>query len=81
MVTVHFAVVVLLALLSFSLGRTFGRIQSSVDFSNTLRLVLSALKKVETLAALKGEDVSKLSAEELIHRTRKQLEIKEKEDV
>lgn len=80
MITVHFAVFVLLALLSFSLGRTFGRVQSSIEFSNTLRLILSALKKVETLAALKGEDISKLSTEELIHRTTKQLQIKEDAD-
>lgn len=39
-----------------------------------MQSLISALKKVDTLAALRGEDVSKLSTDEIVRRTKKQLE-------
>ena len=77
MVTVNFFVIVLLSLLSFSLGRTFGRVESSIQMTNKLNSIIVAMKKVETLASLKGEDISKLSTDEIVHRTKKQMEIKD----
>jgi len=81
MVNVHFAFIALLALAAFSLGRTFGKVESSILFSQRVNLIISALRKVETLASLKGENIEKLSTEELVHRTQKHLNELEDKDV
>lgn len=76
MVEIHFFVLVFLSFLSFSLGRTFGRVESSTLFNARIQATIEALKKVEQLASLKGEDLSKLPTTEIVARAQKQLEIK-----
>lgn len=71
---VQFLAMALLALFSFSLGRTFGRVETTLSFNHKMQLLISAMRKVDTLASLKGEDMSKLSTEEIVRRTKKQLE-------
>lgn len=71
---IQFLVMALLALFSFSLGRTFGRVETTLSFNHKLRMIISALRKVDTLATLKGEDVSNLSTEELVRRATKHIE-------
>jgi len=75
MVSIHFAILVVLFLFAFSIGRTFGRAEAGVLFNKRLNSIISALQKVETLASLKGEDISKLSTDDLVHRAKKQLKI------
>lgn len=70
----QFIALALVSLFSFSLGRTFGRIETTLSFNHKMQSLISALKKVDTLAALRGEDVSKLSTDEIVRRTKKQLE-------
>lgn len=77
MVTSHFLLMCFLSLLSFSLGRVAGRLEASAIFSRRMNEIIGALKKVEQLAELRGEDVTKLSPQELVHRTQKQLDIKD----
>lgn len=72
--TVVFIVVV--ALVFFSLGRITGRAEAAIIFRQRMNNIISALKKVEQLAALRGEDLSKVSTEEIVTRAQKQLEIK-----
>lgn len=79
MVTSQFLIICFVTLLAFSLGRLSGRLEASVMFSRRMNDIIGALKKVEQLAELKGEDVSTLSSQELVHRTQKQLDIKDDE--
>lgn len=79
MVTSQFLIICFVTLLAFSLGRVSGRLEASVMFSRRMNDIIGALKKVEQLAELKGEDVSTLSSQELVHRTQKQLDIKDDE--
>lgn len=67
-------------LFAFSLGRVSGRVEASLAFQRRMNDIIDALKKVEQLAVLKGEDISKLSSQEIVHRTQKQLEIKEHDE-
>lgn len=62
-----------MSLLCFSLGRSIGRLEGSVSMAHKFNTILSAIKKVENLAQLKGEDLSKISPEELIARAEKYL--------
>lgn len=72
----QFIAIVLASLLSFSVGRIFGRVETTAVFNQRLQQILAAMRKVETLAHLRGEDLSKLSTEEIAYRTKKQLEMK-----
>jgi hypothetical protein len=76
MVTVHFAALVLIGVLSFFVGRTFGRVESVLQFNRRMQDIILALKKVENLAELRGEKLASLSADEIVHRTKRQLELK-----
>jgi proline racemase len=80
MVTIHFAFIAILALGCFSLGRTFGRVECSLAYQKRISAIVEAVKKAEQLAALKGESLASLSTEEIVHRTQKQMEIKENEN-
>jgi hypothetical protein len=44
-------------------------------FGQHINAIIDAMRKVEKIAALRGEDVSKLSTSEIVHRTQKQMEI------
>lgn len=68
-----------LSLLTFSLGRLSGRVEASMLYNKKLKDLLEAIKKVEQLASLRGEDVSKLSSDEILYRAKKQLELKHDE--
>lgn len=80
MVTVHFAALVLIAMLSFFIGKTYGRVESILLFNQRMRDIVAALKKVESLAELRGEKLASLSADEIVYRTQKQLEMKNEDD-
>ena len=80
MVDSTFLLICVLTLMSFSLGRISGRIEASLIFGKRMNDIIGALKKVEHLANLKGEDISKLTPEEIVHRTQKQLEIKDHDE-
>jgi len=69
MVTVHFAALVLIAMLSFFIGKTYGRVESILLFNRRMRDIVAALKKVESLAELRGEKLASLSADESVYRT------------
>lgn len=75
----QFAAIVLATLLSFFLGRTFGRIETTIALNHKIHLIITAMRKVEKLAALRGEDVSKISLDELLRRTETQLQVKDDE--
>jgi hypothetical protein len=75
MVTSNFFVMLFLSLLCFSLGRIAGRIESSLMMTNRLNSMMLALKKIETISSLKGENLSNLSTEELVSRIQKQMEL------
>lgn len=80
MVTIHGLVIALIALVCFSLGRVSGRVEASLLYSSRLNDILTALKKVGEIASLKGEDLTKLTTEEIVHRTRKQMELNNDND-
>jgi hypothetical protein len=42
--------------------------------------VLTAMKRVNEVASLKGEDLTKLTTEEIVQRTRKQMELNNDDD-
>lgn len=63
-------------LIVFLAGRICGQFESAVLYSQRINSVIDAIKKVENLAALKGEDLSKVSTKELVERARKQMELK-----
>lgn len=77
MVTIHFAFLVIIVIFAFSVGKTFGRIETSIIFNRKLTSIISALKKVNQIAALRGEDIAKMSTEEIVRRTENQLKIKD----
>jgi len=79
MVTSQFLIICFLSFLSFSLGRVVGKLEASAIFSRRMNDIVGALKKVEQLAELRGEDLTKLSSQEIVNRTQKQLEIKDNE--
>lgn len=62
-----------MAFLCFSFGRSAGRLEGSILMAQRFNTIISAIKKVENLAQLKGEDVSKISSEELVARAEKYL--------
>lgn len=76
MVEVHFFLIVFLVLLSFSMGRSFGRVESSLQYHNRMQQIIDAIRKVEKLALLKGEDISNLPTSEIVERAQKQISIK-----
>ena len=80
MVTANFFVIVFISLLCFSLGRVYGRAESSLVYSNRMNEVLTAMKRVNEVASLKGEDLTKLTTEEIVQRTRKQMELNNDDD-
>lgn len=80
MVTTHFLVMVLLSLLCFSVGRLAGRMEASLIMTQRLNQIIHALKKIETVSALKGENLANLSTEELVNRIQKQMEIEHGQD-
>ena len=80
MVTATHLLIVGVIFVAFFFGRFVGRVESSILFSNHIASVIDAIRKVETLAALKGEDISKLSAEEIVLRANKQLQIKKDDE-
>lgn len=63
-------------LLVFLIGRIYGQVESAIAFSKRINSIIDAMRKVENLAALKGEDISNLSTQEILNRTKKQMEIK-----
>lgn len=67
---------VLSYLFVFLFGRVYGRIESSIIFSQRINAIIDAIRRVENLASLKGEDLSKVPTQEIIERTKKQMEIK-----
>jgi cell fate (sporulation/competence/biofilm development) regulator YmcA (YheA/YmcA/DUF963 family) len=75
----QFAAIALATMLSFFLGRTFGRIETTIALNQKIHLIVSAMRKVEKLATLRGEDVSKISVDELLRRTETQLQVKDDE--
>ena len=75
MVTSNFFVMLLLSMLCFSLGRIVGKMESAVMMTNRLNSIMLALKKIETVSSLKGENLSTLSTEELVNRIQKQMEL------
>ena len=77
MVTANFFVIVFISLLCFSLGRVYGRAESSLIYSSRLNDVLTAMKRINEVASLKGED---LTTEEIVKRTRKQMELNNDND-
>jgi hypothetical protein len=77
MVTIHFFVIMFLSFLCFSLGRLAGRMESSILMSRRLNCIMLALKKVETISSLKGENLANVSSEELVKRINKQLELED----
>jgi hypothetical protein len=75
MVTSNFFVMLLLSMLCFSLGRIVGKMESAAMMTNRLNSIMLALKKIETVSSLKGENLSTLSTEELVNRIQKQMEL------
>ena len=61
----------------FFIGRIYGQVEATFAFSKRINSIIEALRKVNELAALKGEDISNLSTQEILHRTKKQMEIKD----
>lgn len=59
----------------FLFGRIYGQIESSMLFSRRINALIEAMRKVENLATLRGEDLSKISTNEWVERTRKQMDI------
>lgn len=80
MVTIHFIMLCFISLLCFSLGRAYGRIEAGLIFNQKINSIITALKRVQQLAELRGEDLTKVSSEEIVYRTQKQLELKDVED-
>lgn len=64
----------------YSLGRLAGRIEASFVFQERMSLIISSLRKVQQLAELRGEDISKLPPQEVVDRIQKQLEIKDTDE-
>jgi replicative superfamily II helicase len=60
----------------FLFGRYCGRVEAAIIFSQRINLIIDAIRKVEKLASLRGEDISKLTSDEIVHRAQKQMEIK-----
>lgn len=77
MVTSNFFVMLLLSLLCFSVGRLTGRMESSIIMTRRLNSMMLALKKIETISSLKGENLSNISTEELVNRIQKQMELED----
>lgn len=80
MVTTHFLVMVLLSLLCFSVGRLAGRMEASLIMTQRLNEIIQALKKIQTVSALKGENLANLSTEDLVNRIQRQMEIEHDQD-
>jgi hypothetical protein len=77
MVTSNFFVMLLLSMLCFSLGRIVGKMESAVIMTNRLNSIMFALKKIEAVSSLKGENLATLSTEELVNRIQKQMELED----
>jgi hypothetical protein len=75
MVSSTFIYTVIASLISFLFGRYCGRVEAAIIFGQRINSIIDAMRKVEKIAALKGEDMSKLSTSEIVHRTQKQMEI------
>ena len=68
------ALLVISYIATFLIGRVYGQVESALIFTQRINSIIDALKKVENLALLKGEDLSKLSTKDLIERARKHME-------
>lgn len=77
MVSSSFLYTVVASLISFLFGRYCGRIEAAILFGQRINHIIDAMRKVEKLASLKGEDVSKLSTSEIVYRTQKLMETKD----
>ena len=77
MVTIHLAILAIILIFAFSIGRVFGRVETTLKVYAKMNAIISALKKVNELASLRGEDISKLSTDELIRRAENQIKIKD----
>lgn len=75
MVNSTFVYCVVSSFVCFLFGRYCGRVEASIMFGQHINAIIDAMRKVEKIAALRGEDVSKLSTSEIVHRTQKQMEI------
>lgn len=75
MVSSTFVYTIVASFVCFMFGRYCGRVEATILFGRRLNAIIDAMRKVEKLASLKGEDMSKLSTSEIVHRTQKQMEI------
>lgn len=70
MVSINFIVLVLALVSSFLLGRSCGSIETSVRLHQRFAMLISAIKQVEALSSLSGEDLSKVPIDEIVSRAK-----------
>lgn len=75
MVTVHALVIVFISFVCFSLGRLSGRAEAYIIFSKRLNDIVCAIKKLDEISSLRGQNISNMSAEEIVQRTKKIMEL------
>lgn len=71
--------ILLVNFICFQLGRASGKLESVAVFPQKVLLLVNAVKKVESLCALKGQKISDLSNEELCKRVSEQLALTQDE--
>ena len=67
---------IFLNVIFFFMGRSLGRVEMSIQMRREILGIIDAVRKVEHVSSLKGEDISKMSIDDLMKKVKDQMNLK-----
>lgn len=70
------ALFVIFNVIFFFMGKALGKLEMSILMRSEILSIIDAVRKVEQVSSLKGEDINKMSIDELMNRVKVQMQLK-----
>jgi hypothetical protein len=61
------------------MGKALGKVEMSIQMRSEILRIIDAVKKVEQVSSLKGEDISKMSVDDLMKKVKDQMNLSKNE--
>jgi hypothetical protein len=75
MIEMTIILLIFLNIIVFFMGKALGKVEMSIQMRSEILRIIDAVKKVEQVSSLKGEDISKMSVDDLMKKVKDQMNL------
>jgi hypothetical protein len=79
MIEMTIILLIFLNIIVFFMGKALGKVEMSIQMRSEILRIIDAVKKVEQVSSLKGEDISKMSVDDLMKKVKDQMNLSKNE--